>query len=102
MQVSEIAGRYAKALFDLATENKTQDRVFNDLRALEVVFSNDRDIKLFLESPLLQPSDRLKVLKASLDGKGLSKEVYDLILLLAAKSRLAVFPRARTCVRNRK
>jgi F-type H+-transporting ATPase subunit delta len=91
MRVSELAGRYAKAVFELAVENKTQAKVFDDLRSLEEVFSREPEFHQFLTTPLIKPSERLAVLKSALENKGLSTEAYDLVMLLARKNRLAAF-----------
>lgn len=91
MRVSELASRYAKALFELAVDNKTQEKVFDDLRQLEQVFTKDSDVHAFLTSPLIKPDERETVLKKALENKGVGKETFELVLLLARKDRLALF-----------
>lgn len=91
MRVSELASRYAKAVFELAVENKTQEKVFEDLRQLEQVFTKDQEVQAFLVSPLIKAEQRAAVMKQVLENKGLSKEAYDLVLLLAQKDRMSLF-----------
>ena len=91
MKVSEVANRYAKAAYELAVDNRTQDKVFADLRALEQAFSKDREILEFLSSPLVPQENRVQALMKALDGKGLANEARDLVLLLARKDRMAIF-----------
>jgi F-type H+-transporting ATPase subunit delta len=91
MKVSIIAQRYAKAVYELAVESRQQDKVFNDLRELENVFSKDQEVHNFLTNPLFDVSSRVVALEKSMAGKGVSKEAADLVLLLARKDRFAVF-----------
>lgn len=92
MRSSELAKRYAKALFELAIDNRTQEKVFADLRALDQVFTADKDTMAFLTSPLIKATQKETVLKTAIDNKGLSKEVHELMLLLARNDRFAVLP----------
>jgi len=91
MRIPELAGRYAKALYEIAVDNKTQDKVFANLRELEQIFARDPEISAFFQSPLIKTEDRVRVLETAFQNKGLVKEVYDLILLLARNNRLPIF-----------
>ena len=91
MRSSEIAKRYAKALFELAVDNRSQEKVFNDLRSLNEAFSKDKETHEFLVSPMITPTQKEEVLKKTLDNKGVAKEVIDTVLLLARNERLGAF-----------
>ena len=90
MANSRIASRYAKAIYELAVDNRTQEKVFDDLRTLEAAVAKDHDIHNFLVSPMITTEDRVTVLTKTLENKGLSKEVFDLVILLARKERLVL------------
>lgn len=92
MKSSTLAKRYAKALFSLSVENKTQDRVLSDLRALHASFSQDPSIQAFFDSPLANGVQKSGVVKKSLEGKSASTEVSQFLMLLAEKDRLSIFP----------
>ena len=92
MRPYELAKRYAKAVSDLAIANKTQDKVFSDLRALGTIFAEDESIVNFLTTPLIKANERETVLRKVMDGNGVSQEAMDLVLLLAEKNRLIIFP----------
>lgn len=92
MKPSTLAKRYAKALFALAVDNRSQDRVLADLRALHASFSTDASIQTFFESPILNGSQKSEVVKKAITDKGVSAEVNQFLLLLAEKDRLAIFP----------
>lgn len=91
MKVSELARRYAKAIFELAVDNRTQEKLIDELRALEQIFSKDAEISDFLSNPIVPRSTRLSTLEKALGDKGFSKETLDLVLLLVRKDRFALF-----------
>lgn len=91
MKVSQVAHRYAKAVYELAVESGHQDKVFDDLRALEQAFDKDKEIHEFLTNPLIEAATRAQALEKSFAGKNLSKEAHDLVLLLAKRERIAAF-----------
>ncbi len=91
MRSPELAKRYAKALFELAVDNRSQEKVLTELRSLDEAFSKDKETHEFLVSPMISPSQKEAVLKKTLEGKGVSKEVLETVLLLARNERLNVF-----------
>ncbi len=92
MKFSELANRYAKALFELTAQGEKGDKVLDELRALEQIFGRDEQIREFLASPVVKVEDKLAALKAAMTGKGLSEEVESFVALLAQKNRLGIFP----------
>lgn len=92
MKSSELAKRYAKALYELSVENKSQDTVISHLRALNDLINKDAATHEFLVSPLVSANERETVLKAALADKGVTKEVVEAALLLARNDRFALFP----------
>jgi F-type H+-transporting ATPase subunit delta len=92
MRSSEIAKRYAKAIFELSVDQRSQEKVFSDLRALSQAFSSDKDLRGFLSSPTVAVAARVELLEKTLANKGVSKEALDFTLLLARRNRLALFP----------
>lgn len=94
MNSNKLAKRYAKAVFGLAVENKTQDRVLADLRALNAAFSADTAIADFFNSPMISAKQKSEALKTALNGKNVSTEVDQFLMLLAEKGRLGIFSEA--------
>lgn len=91
MKSSTLAKRYAKALFGLAKDNRTEDRVLNDLRALSESFDQDPTIQTFFFSPIVSGSKKGEALETALKAKGVSSEVHQFVILLAKKNRLQIF-----------
>lgn len=88
--ISEVSKRYAKALFEVAQENKSGDKVVSELKALKSVLSSDDFISGFVESPIVTPDHKISALKSALSGK-VSADVINLLQLLAEKNRLNLF-----------
>src|SRR5258708_37668214 len=91
MRSAEIGKRYAKALFSLATENKTQEKVFSDLRALEQIFSHDSEVFNYLNSATVRPEEKQRVVKTAITGAGLSPEIENMLDLIAKRNRFVAF-----------
>ena len=100
MRVSELANRYAKALFELAAQSSTQDRVLAELRALQTIFEKDETIQQFVTSPILKADDKESALQAALKDGGLSQETLSFVLMLARKNRLGLFEQIVSAVKS--
>jgi len=88
--ISEVARRYARALYDLSKTAKNQDQVFSEIRTLKQVFSADKTVSEFISSPVVGRDHKLAALKGALTGK-VSQEVTNILMLLAEKNRLEIF-----------
>ena len=91
MRYSELALRYASALYSISKEKGSQDATFAELKALNELIQKNKDIKLFLESPLYKAADKEKSLSASLENQKISDDVKNFVLVLARKNRLSIF-----------
>jgi len=86
-----LAGRYARALYNLAKESNQQDFVFAEMRAINEAFESDSEIKTFLETPMIRPTDKIKAVEGLLAKVKVSDVLKNFILLLAKKGRLPLF-----------
>lgn len=91
MKYSEVASRYAKALFLLATENKSENETYSQLQFLADAVEKDPEIMNFLTSPLVTNESKESVFKEGLNGK-FSGETKSFLLLLAKKGRVELIP----------
>lgn len=89
--ISEVARRYAKALYELSKAAKNREQVFSELRALKQAFEGDAAVSEFINSPLIGPDKKISALKTALSGK-VSAEVVNTVILLAEKNRISIFP----------
>jgi len=86
--VNEIAARYAKALFDLADEQKALDPVAEDLRTVQQLVSESDDLRRMVRSPVISRGDQGKAIAAILDKAGTSELTGKFIGYLASQRRL--------------
>ena len=70
--VNEIADRYAKALFDLADENKQLDVVADDLRTLSSLIDSSDDLRRMVRSPVISRADQGAAMGAVVEKAKLS------------------------------
>ncbi|WP_413289470.1 ATP synthase F1 subunit delta [Bdellovibrio sp. HCB337] len=91
MKISEVSRRYAKALMALAKQKGQHARAHSELEAIAKVFKTDATVHDYFLNPLIGPDAKLAVVKNSFQGKGLSEEVYNTLLLLAEKNRMGKF-----------
>ncbi len=64
MRVNLLAKRYAQAVFDLALETKTVDRVAQDMKLVGSVLDENRELRKMMTNPVLDASKKIKVIKA--------------------------------------
>lgn len=82
MNYSQIAQRYARALFELAVDQGLLDETMSDMRQLSRIASSDLSFKSILRSPIIRPHIKMKVASAifSKDFTPLSMKFIDLII----------------------
>jgi F-type H+-transporting ATPase subunit delta len=67
MKVTKSAARYAKALLELAIENKKIDQTLADMQALIRANAETRDFQLFLENPIINSEKKNSILNEIFD-----------------------------------
>lgn len=85
MSESKIAARYAKSLYDKASESGVLESVASDIHSLNEIARSNRDFIKFLQSPLITRQTK----KATLEKifSSFNKETTNLFSLMAEKSR---------------
>lgn len=68
MSVTRIATRYAKALVDLSLEQGKLEQVYQDMQLLQSAAKN-RDLHLFLKSPVIHADKKIAAFSALFKGK---------------------------------
>lgn len=86
--VSGMAGRYASALFALAQESQTTDKVAADLKTFGDLVASSEDLQRLVKSPVFSGEAQVKALGAILDKAGVSGAAANFLKLVAAKRRL--------------
>ncbi len=91
MKLTESSRRYARALYEIAKEEKQQQAVIAELRALRDGVFNDPTIKEYFSSPVITADQKVTSLKAALQNKNVSPMVLSFLTLLAEKNRVSLF-----------
>ena len=86
--VNEIAERYARALFDLADEQKTLDPVAEDLRGIQQLMAESDDLRRMVRSPVISREDQSQAIAAVLEKAGASELTRKFVGYVASKRRL--------------
>jgi F-type H+-transporting ATPase subunit delta len=88
-----LAGRYARALYALATESKNIDVIHADLTALAELVSEHQDLKKFIDSPILSRQEQKFAITAILEKAGADALTVKFVGTLAVNGRLSVLLR---------
>jgi F-type H+-transporting ATPase subunit delta len=86
-----LAGRYAKSLIGLATEQNLLEEVYKDMLLLQSVCKNNRDFVILLKSPVVPPDRKEAVLHAATTGR-VTELTAAFNRLLIRKGRESVLP----------
>lgn len=86
-QVSNVGGRYAQALFDLARDQNEVAAVEADLKSLKAALADSRDLRILLGSPTFNADDKGRGLAGIAKAAGFSGTTRKFLGLLAANGR---------------
>lgn len=90
-QDTVVAKRYAKALFEVASQQQRTLEVEEELKAVVEAIQSQEEIRLFIATPNISDTDKLNVLRAALQDK-LSEPVMNTVELLVERRRTNILP----------
>ncbi|SDG50599.1 F0F1 ATP synthase subunit delta [Roseospirillum parvum] len=90
--LSEVARRYALALYDLAEEQGQLDRVAGDLKDFGRMIEDSADLRRFLTSPALSREDQAEAMHALATRAEAHPLVGNFLGVVARQRRLHVLP----------
>jgi F-type H+-transporting ATPase subunit delta len=91
-RTTEVGGRYAQALFDLAEDNGVIDAVRADLASLKAAWLESADLRRLATSPVIGSEDQAKGLLAVAEKAKFNTVTRNLLGLVAANGRSADLP----------
>lgn len=94
---SEAARRYARALFELASEKKALAVIDADLKAFEALVQESVDLKRLLASPAFAREDKVKALTALADKAGFNLITKNFLGTVAQNGRTTDLLGVITC-----
>jgi F-type H+-transporting ATPase subunit delta len=86
MKDSRIAGRYAKALFELAIEHNVLEQVNEDMILIFQICNNNRELKNVLDSPIIKFEKKINIFN-EIFGNKINKISKNFINLIIKKRR---------------
>ncbi len=86
MRNTRVARRYAQALMISAVSVKAIDDYANDLETIKKVFTGSRELRLFMNRPIVSGEKKMKVFR-ELFGSQISKATMSFVELLVEKQR---------------
>ncbi|MBY0495965.1 MAG: ATP synthase F1 subunit delta [Cyanobacteria bacterium] len=102
MSLRTSANRYAKALFDVALEEKADlAQIDRDLQAVADMLKTSPDLQLNLRRGSVTDAERQSLMEAIAKAMSLSKQVSKLIALLGKSGKLDLMPDLTVAYRER-
>ena len=86
---TRAALRYAKAVLNLAEDNKSEDEVNADMQFIAATIAESQDLEIMLKSPIIKTSEKVNALEVVF-GKQINSHSLGLIKLLGEKKRLNI------------
>jgi F-type H+-transporting ATPase subunit delta len=90
--VSGVPGRYASALFELASEEKATEEVSRQLHTFQSAIDQSEDLNRLVRSPVFSSEDQINALTAVAGQLGISGATLNFLKLAAKNRRLSVVP----------
>jgi F-type H+-transporting ATPase subunit delta len=88
MKNTKVATRYARALLDLAIEQKNLDSVLGDMQVFSATVRDSRDFELLLSSPIVKADKKIEIFKLAFEP--FEKTTQDFIALITTNGREAM------------
>src|SRR3546814_17731928 len=85
--LSDLAGRYASALLDLADEKKALDQVSGDLQTLRAMIAESEDLRRLLNSPIVTREEQRDAMSALMDRAGIAELTRRFVQIGSASCR---------------
>lgn len=86
---ASLAGRYASALFDLASESGTVTAIESDLENLDAALAESAELQAVTSNPQLSRKEQAQAISAVASHLGLSELTQNFLGVLAGNRRLA-------------
>jgi F-type H+-transporting ATPase subunit delta len=90
--MASVAGRYASALFELASEERAVADVEKKLAEFQALLDGSPDLERLIRSPVFSAEDQLKALSAILDRAQIGGLAGNFLRLIAKNRRLFAAP----------
>ncbi len=86
MRQTRIGKRYATALFDLAQETNTLEKVSADIGLIQTVLKENKDFRNVLKSPIIKPDKKEAIIREIFENK-IDPLSIQFLLIITRKKR---------------
>lgn len=86
MKNPKLSGRYAKALYDFATEKNLVEEVNSDLKLFAKTLEENRELQVLLRNPVIVANQKHKIFESIFNGT-LHDTTYQFLEVLLKKKR---------------
>ncbi|MCK9230464.1 MAG: ATP synthase F1 subunit delta [Syntrophales bacterium] len=100
MRGSEIAKRYAKALFKVAQEDEAVEKIHGELAGFALTLRENKNLMEFFANPVFDQNDKISVMKEILKKMKISGLTANFLYLLVEKRRMNIFFEVEACFRD--
>ncbi len=90
--MASVAGRYASALFDLASEGGQVAQVEKDLDTFQKIYDESEDLRRLVRSPVIPSEDQGKAIAAVLEKSRVGATTLNFFKVIARNRRLFSAP----------
>ena len=94
---SDIAKRYARALFDIAQKEDKIEVIYGELKGFSSILKKSGDLAEFFANPVFNNSDKSAVIGDILDKIGMSTTTSNFLMLLVDKRRVDILEQIEEC-----
>jgi F-type H+-transporting ATPase subunit delta len=98
--ISNISKRYARAFFDIASEEKKLEHYYNELNQFASVISRNKALSEFLANPIFEQANKKNVVEQIIAKMQLSKMTISFLKLLVDKKRIDILNDIVICYRQ--
>ncbi len=92
--VSGVSGRYASALFDLATEHKAVPATADALNSFKAMVEGSSELRQLMQSPVFKAEDQMSAIEAVASKAKIGDLAFNFLKVMCANRRLAAVPAA--------
>lgn len=97
---SDIAKRYARALFEIAREEDAIESIYGELKGFSSLLEESKDLKEFFANPVFDTSEKSGVMGDILKRINVSTITSNFLKLLVDKGRISVIAEIEGCYRT--
>jgi F-type H+-transporting ATPase subunit delta len=91
MNISLVAERYAKALFELALDKSAVEEVYQDSLMITKVCEESHELRLLLKSPIINSGKKLTIIREIFENN-IHQLTLTYLLIMVRKNREAFIP----------